>query len=45
MDHSIQRYIEFNNTTKVLPQIAAKYRPFLEKQVSLSVDNRDQTIE
>ncbi|KAF4765989.1 hypothetical protein HAV15_010196 [Penicillium sp. str.  len=45
MDHTIQRYIEFNNTTKVLPQITAQYRPFLEKQVSLSVDNRDETIE
>ncbi|KAJ5589471.1 hypothetical protein N7537_012149 [Penicillium hordei] len=45
MDHTIQRYMEFNNTTKVLPQIAAQYRPFLEKQISPSVDNRDDTIE
>ncbi|CAG8881166.1 unnamed protein product, partial [Penicillium egyptiacum] len=45
MDHTIQRYMEFNNTTKILPQIAAQYRPFLERQVSPTVDDRDQRIE
>lgn len=45
MDDGIQRYIEFNNAKKVLPQITAQYRPFLEKQASLSVNNRDETIE
>ena len=45
MDHTIQRYMEFNNTTKVLPQIAAQYRPFLERQVPESTEDRDATIE
>lgn len=45
MDHIFQRYMEFNNTTKVLPQISTQYHPFLEQQVSPSVDNRDETIE
>ena len=45
MDHTIQRYMEFNNTTKVLPQIAAQYRPFLEGQVPESTEDRDATIE
>lgn len=45
MDHTIQRYMEFNNTTKILPQIAAQYRPFLERQVPESTEDRDATIE
>lgn len=45
MDHTIQRYMEFNNATKVLPQIAAQYRPFLERQVPESSEDRDATIE
>lgn len=45
MDHTIQRYIQFKNTTNALSQIAAQYRPVLERHISSSVDNLHEIIE
>lgn len=32
-DHTIQRFTEYNYTNKILPQIAAQFRPWLQAQV------------
>ncbi|KGO38096.1 Helicase, C-terminal [Penicillium expansum] len=32
-DHTIQRLMEYNSTRKILPQIAAQFRPWLQTQI------------
>jgi SNF2 family DNA or RNA helicase len=39
-DHTVQRLIEANSTKKILPQIAAQFRPWLEKQLDDEEDAR-----
>lgn len=34
-DHTVQRFMEFNSTRKILPQIAAQFRPWLQSQVAV----------
>jgi hypothetical protein len=33
-DHTIQRFMEYNCTKKILPQIAAQFRPWLQSQTA-----------